>query len=100
MVKKATKRVCLHVSFQLARRGLDVVLVSRSDEKLHTVAKEIGESSENNSGVPSKHVCLSMCDSRAEMIQNILCLLQRISMDERLAPSKRTSQTATVSTLL
>lgn len=40
--------VCLHVSIQLARRGLDIVLVSRSDEKLRLVAKEIGERSHSN----------------------------------------------------
>lgn len=43
--KRETKPVCLF--FQLARRGLDVVLVSRSNEKLQMVAKEIGGSNEN-----------------------------------------------------
>lgn len=45
------KQVCLHVYFQLARRGLDVVLISRSDDKLQTVAKEIGESNENHQSI-------------------------------------------------
>uniref|UniRef100_UPI003AAA3FEB hydroxysteroid (20-beta) dehydrogenase 2 isoform X1 n=1 Tax=Centroberyx gerrardi TaxID=166262 RepID=UPI003AAA3FEB len=36
-----TKPVSLHGPLQLARRGLDVVLISRSSDKLQTVAKEI-----------------------------------------------------------
>lgn len=43
-VLNATDPVCMHVFFQLARRGLDVVLVSRCHDKLQMVAKEIGES--------------------------------------------------------
>uniref|UniRef100_A0A671Y4X8 Hydroxysteroid (20-beta) dehydrogenase 2 n=1 Tax=Sparus aurata TaxID=8175 RepID=A0A671Y4X8_SPAAU len=40
-VLNATDPVCLHVFFQLARRGLDVVLVGRCHDKLQMVAKEI-----------------------------------------------------------
>lgn len=47
-IKSVTKLVCLHLSFQLARRGLDVVLISRSDDKLQMVSKEIGESNEKD----------------------------------------------------
>lgn len=44
---------------QLARRGLDVVLVSRSADKLQGVAKEIGESRTTDG---------FLCSSGAEMI--------------------------------
>lgn len=105
-VLNATDPVCLHVFFQLARRGLDVVLVGRCHDKLQMVAKEIGESNVKNTSVlqqcshHNRCMCHLLCCSGADLIQSALCLLQRISMDERLAPSKSTSQTATVSTLL
>lgn len=105
VLQNSTIPVCLHVFFQLARRGLDVVLVSRCHDKLQTVAKEIGESNVKNTGVlqqcshHNRSICHFLCCSGADLIQSALCLLQRISTDERLAPSKSTSQTATVSTL-
>lgn len=108
-VLNATDPVCMHIFFQLARRGLDVVLVSRCHDKLQMVAKEIGESNVKkikNTVVlqqcshHNRRICHFSSCSGADLIQRALCLLQRISMDERLAPSKSTSQTATVSTLL
>ena len=41
---------------QLARQGLNVVLMSRSQEKLNKVAKEISES-KNNTLPPNTHTC-------------------------------------------
>ena len=49
----------LHMSCsQLAKRGLNVVLISRSEEKLNKVATEISELMHNNVIVVS--VCLSV----------------------------------------
>lgn len=93
--------VCMFLC-KLARRGLDVVLVSRSNDKLQMAAKEIGESNENNTLYSCVDTNVFPCAALEQIQQskNILCVLQRISMDERLAPSKWTSQTGTASTLL